>query len=232
MVLEAEERRGVAQPCHGRHAIAEIHPNQRRGHDAQRQHPLEDRGAFPPARRRQALGQVERNHNADQPAAHPLQQPPEEQRPIAVRERDHRNAHDKSASAHDHQRLAPHPIGQQPGKQRGKHAPQQHRGHDRRKLRGRKPRSRRQVRVGSADDAHVDPVEQPAQSRHQQQECVIAPHRGGIGRRIGVRIAGCIHRDGSLFFIGRLLGCFASRHAESCKSPVYNGRNTFKRSTP
>ena len=45
---------------------------------------------------RQALGQIERNDDADEPAADALQQASEKQRPVAVREGDHRNAEDKA----------------------------------------------------------------------------------------------------------------------------------------
>ncbi len=115
VIFEAEERRGVAQLRHRIHAIAEVHAHKRRRHNAQRQHPLEDRGAFAATRRSEALGQVKRNHNTDQSAACALQQPSEQQRPVALRQRNHRNAHDECASTYDHERLAAHPVSQQTG---------------------------------------------------------------------------------------------------------------------
>ena len=74
----------------------------------------------------EALGQIERNDHADQPAAHALEQAAEEERAIAVGERNHGNAEDEGEAAEDHQRLAAHPVGEHAGKERGEDAAQQH----------------------------------------------------------------------------------------------------------
>ena len=118
------------------HAIAVVHADQGCRHDAEGEQPLEDSGALAAARCARALGQVERNHHADESAADALQQAAKEQRPVAVRKGDDRNADDEGEAAENHQRLAAHPVGQQAGKERGEDAAQQHGRHDDGKLRG------------------------------------------------------------------------------------------------
>ena len=85
--------------------------------DAERQQPLKDARTLAAIRCRQTLRQIERNHHADQAGANALQQAAKNQRLIAVRERNHRNADDKQHAAKRHQELASHPVGQRAGKQ-------------------------------------------------------------------------------------------------------------------
>ena len=54
-------------------AVTVVDPDQSRGHDAQRQQPLEDGRAFTAARGREALGEVKRDGHADQSGADALQ---------------------------------------------------------------------------------------------------------------------------------------------------------------
>ena len=170
LILEGEERGGIGGSGHGLDAIAVIDAHQRRGHDAQREQPLKDGRALAAARCGQALGQIERNHHADESAADALQQAAEKQRPVAVRKRDHGNAGDEGEAAEDHQRLAAHPVGQQAGKERGEDAAQQHRRHNDRELRGGQARSGFKIGQRAADDADIDAVEQAAQARNQRAE--------------------------------------------------------------
>jgi hypothetical protein len=138
---------------------------------------------LPRLRRRKALGEIERNHDADEAAAHALQQAPEKQRTIAVRESNDGNADNKRKSAQDHERLAADEVGDHTGKERGKHAAQQHGRYDHGKLRLGEARRCLEIWIRAADDAYVDAVEKAAQSRNQQQKHVVAALAGG-GRQL------------------------------------------------
>ena len=84
--LKANSLAGVAEFGDVLHPGAEIKADDRRGDDAEREQPLENPRAFAAIRRRQAFGQIQRHHHADQSAADALQQAPENQRAIAVRQ--------------------------------------------------------------------------------------------------------------------------------------------------
>ncbi len=90
-----------------------------------------------------------------------------------MRQRDDGDAGDKCDAAQRHQRLASHPVGQQPGYQRGDDAAQQNRGDDDRKLFRIQVRSGFEIRQRAADDADVDAVQQAAEARHQQKKLAI-----------------------------------------------------------
>jgi hypothetical protein len=162
LILKREEGGRAGLPGHSLHAIAVVDSGHRRNHEAQGQQPLKEAGALAAVLRRQALGQIKRHHDADEPGAGALQKTPEEQRLIAVGERDDRNAGYERQPAQDHQGLAAHPVGQQAGEQSGEHAAQQHRGHDHRELRGGEAGGCFEIRQRAADDADVDAVEQAA----------------------------------------------------------------------
>ena len=157
-------------------------PISRGGHDAERQQPLENAGALAAVRRTQALREIERDDHADQPGADALQQAAEDQRPVAVRERDHGNAEHKEDAAERHQGLAAHPVGEQAGEQRGDHAAQQHGGHNERKLAGVQAGGGLQIGQRAGDDADIDAVKQAAQAGDEQEEAVVAG-LGGSRRR-------------------------------------------------
>ena len=72
--------------------ITEEHADDGRGHDAECQQPLEDARSLAAVRRRQALRQIQRHHHTDQAGADALQEAAQNQRLIAVRERDDGNA--------------------------------------------------------------------------------------------------------------------------------------------
>ena len=99
LILEGKDRSGIGDLDDCFDAIAVVNADQRRRDDAERQQPLEDAGSFAAIRCREALRQVQRHHDADEAAADALQQPPEEQRPIAMRERNDRNADDECDAA-------------------------------------------------------------------------------------------------------------------------------------
>ena len=71
---------------------------------------------FPRFGGRQALRQIQRDDHTDQAGADALQEAAKNQRLVAVRERDHRNADDEQHAAEGHQKLASHPVGERAGK--------------------------------------------------------------------------------------------------------------------
>ena len=79
--------------------ITEIHPNQGRCYDAERQQPLENSRPFAATRCRQAFRQVEWNNHADQAGTDALQQSAKNQRLISMRKRNYGNAGNKQKSA-------------------------------------------------------------------------------------------------------------------------------------
>ena len=87
MILEHEERARVAETRHGIDAIAEIDTDKGGGDDAEGQQPLEDAGSFAASGRGEALGEVERDDDADESTAHALEEPAEEERCVSVRKR-------------------------------------------------------------------------------------------------------------------------------------------------
>ena len=100
---------------------------------------------------------------------------------------------DKNRCADHHQGLAAQPVGQQPRKQGGEDAAQQHGRDNDRELAGVQARGGFQVRQRATDDADIHPIQQPAQSRNQQKQAVIGAvgiysskgwHRGDQARRI------------------------------------------------
>ena len=111
--------------------------------------------------------------DADQARAHALQQPSEDQEPIAVRERDDGNAGDKEDAARGHEPLAPHPVREDAREERRDDAAQQHRGHDEGELARIEMGRGLEVGQGARDDPDVDSVEESAQARHEQEESVV-----------------------------------------------------------
>ena len=185
MVLEAEERRGVGDAGHRLDAVAEVDSDQSRGDDAEGEQPLEDAGALSAAGGGEALGEVERDHNADEAAADALEQAAEEERAVTLREGDDRDAKDEGDTAEDHERLAAHPVGEHAGEERGEDAAQQHGGDDDGELSGGESGGGFQIRERAADDAHVDAVEQTAEAGNREEKGVVAAEggfRGGCGR--------------------------------------------------
>ena len=98
-------------------APAEIKSNHRRRDDAERKQPLKNTCAFAAIRRREALGQIQRHHDADKSAADALQQPTENQRAVTVRERDGRHAGHEKQPAKNHHRFAAEKIRERAGEQ-------------------------------------------------------------------------------------------------------------------
>ena len=191
LVLEGEKRGGVRRERHRLHAVAVIHADQGRDHDAEGEHPLKDSGALAAAGGRKAFGKVERNDDADQSAGHALEQTAEEQRAVSVRQRDDGDADDKGGSAEDHERLAAHPVGQEAGEESGEDRAQQHGRHDGGELRGGEVRGGFEVGICARNDAHVDAVEQAAQPRDQQKKETVSALRRSVccrGRTDGANV--------------------------------------------
>ena len=174
MVFEREERAGVAEAGDSVDAIAEVDADKRGSDDAEGEQPLEDAGSFAARRSGKTLGEVEGDDDADEPAAHALEQPAEEERRVSVRERDDGNAEDEGQTAEDHQGLAAHPVGEHTGEEGGENAAEQDRGHDDGELRRIQLGGGFKIGQRAADDAHVDAVEQSAEAGHEKQKEVVA----------------------------------------------------------
>ena len=98
----------------GLYAVAVIDADNCCCDDTQRQEPLENAGPLAACGCRETLGQIERHHHSNQTATDTLQQPSEEERPIAMRKCDDRNADNKSDPTERHQGPAADPVSQQP----------------------------------------------------------------------------------------------------------------------
>ena len=96
--------------------MAEIQADKRRGDDAQRQQPLKNARALATIGSIKTFRKIERHHDADESGADALQQPAQNQRFVALRQRNHRDADDKQNAAQCHHFFAPQPVGQQAGK--------------------------------------------------------------------------------------------------------------------
>src|ERR1700689_2830556 len=83
-ILKIEKQFGVSQLRNLRNLKAVIERDDGGGPNSGRQQPLEDARAFAPVRRRQALGQIERNDDSNESPAHALQKSAKDQRPVAL----------------------------------------------------------------------------------------------------------------------------------------------------
>ena len=170
-----EESLGIGDPGECSDAITEIDSDESRDDDAEGEHPLEDAGSLTSRRCGEALGEIEGNDDADEAAAHSLQEPTEEQRSVSVREGDDRDADDEGGSAEDHERLASHPIGEYSGEERGEDGAQKHGRDDNGELRGIELGCGFEVGERAADDADIESVEQATEARNQLQDEVVTP---------------------------------------------------------
>ena len=195
VIFEVEERLGAGGLGDRLHAIAEVDAHERGSEDAQGEQPLEDAGALAAAGGGEALSQVERDDDADESAAHALQETAEEERAVALREGDDGDAEDEGEAAEDHERLAAHPVGEQAGEEGGEDGAQQHRGDDDGELRGGQMRGGLEVGKRTADDAHVDAVEQAAETGNQEKKAGVTALGGGVGG------GGCGVRGGHRFWL-------------------------------
>ena len=159
--------------------------------NAQSKQPLENARSLAAVGGGEALGQIQRHDHADQAGANALQQPAEHQRPIAVSQRDHRDAGHEENAAESHQLLAAHQVGQHAGKESRNDAPQQHRRYNEGELAGIQARGRLQVRQRAGNDPNVHSVEQTAQAGDQEQEAVVTGLGSACGRS-GL-FSRCIH---------------------------------------
>lgn len=98
------------------HADAEIEADDGRRNDPKSQQPLEHAGALAAVGGAQAFGQIQRHHHAHQSGVDALEQAPEHERPVAVRQRDQRDAGHKQQAAEGHEPLSAQPVGQQAGR--------------------------------------------------------------------------------------------------------------------
>ncbi len=165
--------RRVTQFCHFIDAIGEIHANDSRRDDTEGQKPLENSGAFAAIGRAEAFGQIERDDHANKPRADALQQSAQDQRSVALCQRDDRHTQHKHDPADRHQPFAPQPISQHPGEQRRNHAPQQHRRNNEGKLARSQPRGRLQIWKRTADDSDIHAEKQSAKTRDKKKEAVV-----------------------------------------------------------
>ncbi len=90
-----------------------------------------------------------------------------------MRKSNHGNADDEGKAAQNHQRLAAHPVGEQPGEEGRDHAAEQYGRDDDRKLTSVESGGCLQIGQRAADDADVYAVKQAAQTRDQQEEAIV-----------------------------------------------------------
>src|SRR5262249_51938152 len=101
---------------------AEIKTDQGCGDDAKREQPLENARAFAANAGGETFGQIQRHDDADQTAADALQETPEDQEAVAVRQCDDGHADDKEHAAENHHTFAPEKIREHAGEESGKNA--------------------------------------------------------------------------------------------------------------
>ena len=192
VVLEIEKRLGIGHARDGVDAVAKVDANECGNDEAEGEHPLEDARALAAGRGGEALGEVERDDNADKSAARALEEASEEEGRVPMRESDDRNAEDEGRAAEDHQGLAAHPVGKEAGKESGEDAAEEDGGDDDGELRRVELRGGLEVGQCAADDADIDSVEQATEAGNEKEEEVIALASaigGGCG---GIRkSAGC-----------------------------------------
>ena len=156
---------------------AETPADQCRGDNPQRKEPLEETGAFAAIRGFEAFGEIKRDDHSDETGADALQQTTEYQRAETVGQGNHRDAQHEEQSAGDHHRLAPEPVGEHAGEERGDDAAEQHRRDDEGKLARVKAGGRFQIRKRACDDPDIDAIKQATEACDEEKESDVS---GGI----------------------------------------------------
>ena len=165
---------------------------------------MENTGSLAAVEANEALGEIQRHDHADESAAHALEQAPEEQRAVSVRERDDRDADDESEPLRIISGLRPIQSASIPANSVEKTLPSSTAATMMESCPAFKPGGGFEIRQRAADDADVDSVEQAAEARDKQKNGVLqlVVHRGG---RVCVGVTGVGHWK-SIHHIGRGIG--------------------------
>ena len=219
MILEVVERGCITEACHGFNAIAEEDADECGHDDAEGEHPLKDAGSLAARGGGEALGEIERDDDADEAAAHALQESAEEERGVSLRESDDGDAEDECSAAENHERLAAHPVGEEAGEERGEDAAEQDGRDDDGELRRVELRGGFEIRQRAADDADIDAVEQAAEAGDEKQEEVVALASAIGGRGDGIWKSAVCHECALFYCLPQCrTDCKIQRDHQNCGS--------------